>query len=106
MGIPVPQNQFDAHYYTTIDVPTLAEQRYGKEFADHLVRDHEPIDFVVKLAEKKSIILMDGGGFEAPNMSVRVSLANLPNSTYEAIGRGISDLLAEYHRRWEASKKK
>jgi len=106
IGIPVPQNQYDAHYYTTIDVPTLAEQRYGEEFADYLVRNHEPIDFVVKLAEKKSIVLMDGGGFDAPNMSVRVSLANLPNSTYEAIGRGISDLLAEYHRRWEASKKK
>jgi aspartate 4-decarboxylase len=60
---------------------------------------------VVKLAEKKSIVLMDGGGFDAPNMSVRVSLANLPNSAYEAIGKGISDLLAEYHTRWEASKK-
>jgi len=48
--------------------------------------------------------LMDGGGFDAPNMSVRVSLANLPASAYETIGKGISDLLAEYHIRWESSK--
>ena len=100
LGIPHPENQYDAHYYTTIDIPTLARGRYSKEFADYLVKKHEPIDFVVKLAEEKSIILMDGGGFDAPNMSVRVSLANLPDSAYKTIGKGISDLLAEYHKRW------
>ena len=100
LGIPHPENQYDAHYYTTIDVPTLAKDRYGKEFADYLVKSYEPIDFVVKLAEEKSIILMDGGGFDAPNMSIRVSLANLPDNAYKTIGKGISDLLAEYHKRW------
>ena len=100
LGIPHPENQYDAHYYTTIDIPTLARNRYSKEFADYLVGKHEPIDFVVRLAEEKSIILMDGGGFDAPNMSVRVSLANLPDSAYKTIGKGISDLLAEYHKRW------
>ena len=44
---------------------------------------------------------MDGGGFDAPNMSVRVSLANLPDQAYKNIGEGISDLLAEYHKHWE-----
>jgi len=104
IGIPSPENEYDAHYYTTIDIHELARTRYGKEFANYLVKNYEPIDFVVKLAEMKSIVLMDGGGFDAPNMSVRVSLANLPNSSYEAIGKGISDLLAEYHIRWESSK--
>lgn len=102
IGIPCPENKYDAHYYTTIDIPELAMTRYGKEFASYLVNAFEPIDFVVKLAEKKSVVLMDGGGFDAPNMSVRVSLANLPNSTYENIGRGITDLLAEYHAHWQS----
>ena len=106
IGIPAPENKYDAHYYTTIDVPKLAEQRYGKEFAKYLVKNFEPIDFVVRLSEKKSVVLMDGGGFDAPNMSVRVSLANLANNTYEEIGKGISELLQEYHRHWESSKKK
>lgn len=101
LSIPCPENRYDAHYYTTIDIPELARTRYGKEFANYLVKTYEPIDFVVKLSEKKSVVLMDGGGFDAPNMSVRVSLANLPNSTYEAIGRGITELLAEYYRKWE-----
>ena len=106
MGIKGPDNKYDAHYYTTIDIPTIAKERYGEEFAKHLVSKYEPIDFVVSLAEKKSVVLMDGGGFDAPNMSVRVSLANLSNATYETIGRGISELLEEYNKKWQSSKKK
>ncbi|MCG2722673.1 MAG: bifunctional aspartate transaminase/aspartate 4-decarboxylase [Thermodesulfovibrionales bacterium] len=106
VGIPHPENQYDAHYYTTIDIPTLAKARYSREFSKYLVTRHEPIDFVVKLAERKSIVLMDGGGFDAPNMSVRVSLANLDDKAYETIGKGISELLDEYHTHWLAAKKK
>ncbi len=104
-GIPHPENQYDARYYATIDIPTLARSRYGHEFADYLVKNYEPIDFVWRLAEEKDIVLMDGGGFDAPNMSIRVSLANLQDSVYGAIGKGISELLAEYHTRWESSKR-
>ncbi|NQT33093.1 MAG: bifunctional aspartate transaminase/aspartate 4-decarboxylase [Candidatus Omnitrophica bacterium] len=105
VGIPHPENPYDAHYYTTIDVPVLAKTRYSDEFADYLVKNFEPIDFVWRLAEEKSIVLMDGGGFDAPNMSVRVSLANLPDDAYDKIGKGISALLAEYHTNWEKLKK-
>ena len=105
LGVKHPDNKYDAHYYTTIDIPKIAEERYGKDFAKHLVKNFEPIDFVIKLAERKSVVLMDGGGFDAPNMSIRVSLANLPNATYDAIGKGISDLLEEYHKHWKVSKK-
>lgn len=105
VGIPHPQNACDAHYYTTIDIPQLARVRYGVEFADHLVKNFEPIDFVWRLANEKSIIVMDGGGFDAPNMSVRVSLANLSDDAYETIGKGISDLLKDYFDTWKASNK-
>ncbi|MDD5647584.1 MAG: bifunctional aspartate transaminase/aspartate 4-decarboxylase, partial [Dehalococcoidia bacterium] len=106
LGTAAPENKCDAHYYTTIDVPALARQRYGEEFVRYMVKKHEPIDFVVRLAEDKSVVLMDGGGFDAPEMSVRVSLANLPNSTYTAIGKAISELLDEYVAEWQESKKK
>lgn len=105
VGIHHPENKYDARYYATIDIPTLARSRYGHEFADYLVKNYEPIDFVWRLAEEKNIVLMDGGGFDAPNMSIRVSLANLQDSVYGAIGKGISELLAEYHTRWESSKR-
>lgn len=100
MGLPCPEDKYSAFYYVTIDIPQLAKTRYSQEFSDHMINDHEPIDFVWRLAEEKSVVLMDGGGFDAPNMSVRVSLANLPNEAYETIGKAISELLEEYHSRW------
>lgn len=105
VGIPAPDNQYDARYYTTIDIPALAKARYCGDFADYLVKNYEPIDFVWRLADEKSIVLMDGGGFDAPNMSVRVSLANLSDEAYTAIGKGISDLLKDYYETWKAAGK-
>lgn len=105
VGIPCPENSYDAHYYTTIDIPELANTRYGKDFADHLVKNYEPIDFVWRLADERSVVLMDGGGFDAPNMSVRVSLANLDDKAYDEIGKNISGLLEDYYNTWKASKK-
>lgn len=105
VGIPHPENEYDAHYYTTIDILMLAKIRYSQEFADYLVNNYGPIDFVWRLAQEKSVVLMDGGGFDAPNMSVRVSLANLPDQSYENIGKAISELLEDYYNRWKSSKK-
>ncbi|MCK4608565.1 MAG: bifunctional aspartate transaminase/aspartate 4-decarboxylase, partial [Gammaproteobacteria bacterium] len=105
LGVEYVENPYDTHYYSTIDIPAIAGQRYGQEFADYLLNTHEPIDFVVKLAEKSSIVLMDGGGFAAPNMSVRVSLANLPDRAYEEIGKDIKDLLEKYYQQWLKAKK-
>lgn len=103
IGIDPGKDALGADYYTTIDVPQLARNRYDDEFANWLVAQHEPIDFVWRLAEERSVVLMDGGGFDAPNMSVRVSLANLPDEAYEGIGKAISALLEEYHDRWKAA---
>ena len=104
LGTSNPENQYGTCYYATIDIIALARTRYGQEFAAHLAKNYEPIDFVWRLADKKSIVLMDKGGFDAPSMSVRVSLANLSDSAYETIGKGISDLLTDYYNSWKSSK--
>ncbi len=104
LGIEPPQLPCYARYYTTIDIRKLARERHGKEFAAWMESAHEPIDFVWRLAEEKGIVLMDGGGFAAPEMSVRVSLANLFKPDYDKIGHGISNLLEDYFRQWQAQK--
>jgi aspartate 4-decarboxylase len=101
-GLTPPADPLVTHYYASLDIPALARSRYGDDFADWLLASFEPIDFVVWLAEERGIVLLDGGGFDAPKMSVRVSLANLPDDAYEPIGRGIAGLLADYHGRWRA----
>jgi aspartate 4-decarboxylase len=101
-GLVPPLDPLVTHYYASLDIPALARERYGDAFADWLLASFEPIDFVVRLAEERSIVLLDGGGFDAPRISVRVSLANLPDDAYEPIGRGIAGLLADYHAQWRA----
>ncbi|MBN2587153.1 MAG: bifunctional aspartate transaminase/aspartate 4-decarboxylase [Candidatus Fermentibacteraceae bacterium] len=104
LGAEGPELPCYACYYTTIDILKLAGDRFGVEFSAWMEKAHEPIDFVWRLAEEKGIVLMDGGGFDAPEMSVRVSLANLCNEDYTAIGKGVSDLLEEYWKEWENSR--
>jgi len=104
LGASAPELPCYARYYTTIDIPKLARKRHGEEFAKWLQSAHEPIDFVWRLAQEKGIVLMDGGGFDAPEMSVRVSLANLFKDDYGKIGKGISALLEDYQKEWESEK--
>jgi aspartate 4-decarboxylase len=99
-GLAFPTNELHSHYYATLDMPQIARVRYGAQFAAWLVETFEPIDFVVRLAQEHGIVLLDGGGFDAPRMTVRVSIANLPDEAYEPIGRAIGALLADYHARW------
>lgn len=101
-GLTPPDDPLLTHYYASLDIAALARSRYGDAFTEWLLASFEPIDFVVRLAEERGIVLLDGGGFDAPKMSVRVSLANLPDDAYEPIGRGIAGLLAGYHVRWRA----
>ncbi|OPY73020.1 MAG: Bifunctional aspartate aminotransferase and L-aspartate beta-decarboxylase [Syntrophorhabdus sp. PtaU1.Bin058] len=105
INIEAPELPCYAMYYTTIDIPRLAERRFGKDFVLWLESAYEPIDFVWNLADKKGVVLMDGGGFAAPEMSVRVSLANLFKNDYTKIGKAISELLAEYYDTWKRSGK-
>lgn len=102
-GLPTPDDPLLTRYYATLDIPAIADQRHGPAFARWLREQVEPIDFVVRLAEERGIVLLDGGGFHAPRMSVRVSLANLPDEAYAPIGRAIAGLLDDYHRRWRAA---
>lgn len=101
-GLAPPDDPLLTRYYATIDVPAVARLLHGEAFARWLLASFKPIDFVIRLAEERGIVLMDGGGFDAPRMSVRVSLANLPDEAYGPIGCAITDLLADYHAQWRA----
>jgi aspartate 4-decarboxylase len=105
LKLPCPSTPYDANYYSTIDLRIMAETHYGKAFAQHLASAYNPIDFVMRLAKEKGIVLLNGGGFDAPNMSVRVSLANLPSNAYQRIGEQVFKLLREYYEEWKKNNK-
>lgn len=98
-------NPNDAHYYTTIDVLEIARAKFGVEFAAWMKGNFEPVDFVLRLAEERQVVLLPGGGFDAPDWTVRVSLANLDDEAYVNIGHEIKSLVQEYFEKWKASAK-
>jgi len=104
MGLEVPPNaNFDA-YYGLIDFEFWARKNIGDEAVEYLKKNIHPLDLAFQLAEAHGIVLLNGGGFEAPNWSLRVSLANLPDEAYEEIGRGVRSIARGYRERFEASK--
>lgn len=106
INIPVIPDPERAAYYCEIDIHEWAMKNYGKEFVAFLEKNFEPVDIVFRLAEKSSIVLLNGGGFAGPEWSVRVSLANLEDNDYSAIGKELSETMQDYVEAWESTKKK
>ena len=85
-----------AGYYSVIDLGIWATRLYGADFFTWLKKNYDSLDIVVRLAQDTGVVLMDGHGFDAPEWSVRVSLANLNADDYIAIGQRLSAMLDEY----------
>jgi len=105
LGIPRPADPNASHYYTEIDVRQVAAAAYSADLAEWIDKNVHPLDFVFRLADEEEVVLMPGGGFDAPKSSMRVSLANLDDAAYTAIGTRLRDLVDEYYRRWKAGQK-
>lgn len=106
MEFPVHPDIERAAYYCTIDIHEWALKNYGKEFIAFLEKNFEPVDIVFRLAEKSSVVLLNGGGFAGPEWSARVSLANLDDKDYSIIGKALHETMMEYVEAWESIKKK
>ncbi|WP_369214838.1 bifunctional aspartate transaminase/aspartate 4-decarboxylase [Streptomyces flavofungini] len=92
-----------AAYYVELDLLAEAERVHGKDFADFLRRTYEPVDPLFRLAEQTSVVLLNGGGFDGPEWSVRVSLANLDDLDYLKIGHHLRRIFDDYAQEWRAS---
>jgi aspartate 4-decarboxylase len=98
-----PNANYDA-YYGLIDFEFWARKNIGDQAVEYLKKNIHPLDLAFRLAEDHGIVLLNGGGFEAPEWSLRVSLANLPDEAYEDIGRGVKAIARGYRDAYEASK--
>ena len=105
LGIDVAPNPLYNAYYGLIDFEFFARKNIGQDAVDYLKKNVHPLDLAFRLAEDHGIVLLNGGGFEAPNWSLRVSLANLPDEAYEEIGRGVRSIARGYRDAFEASKR-
>ena len=106
LGIEIKEDPYDAAYYTQFDLLEWANRNYNDEFAAYLQRNYKPVDILIQLAEQSSIVLLDGSGFNAPEWSIRISLANLRDELYSKIGENLLNVLETYATRWRESKLK
>ena len=103
LGIDVPPNPLFDWYYGLIDFEFWLN-KYGGEDVVAWVKAHvHPLDIVFRLAEDHGIVLLNGGGFDAPDWSVRVSFANLDEEVYADIGRAVRAVARGYVMAFRAS---
>ena len=102
LGLPADDSAQNARYYTLVDVLTIAENRYGEDYALWLRNSRTEIDFLNDLAAKKGVVLMYVPGFSAPEGTVRISLANLNTEDYTEIAGRLFELLDDYYAEYEA----
>lgn len=104
-GFTLLDDPLRAGYYSEIDMEVWAKKFYGDDFFEYLKANYEPVDVVFRLAQETSLVLLNGGGFDAPEWSIRASLANLKTEDYVRIGEGIASILHSYAAKWQESTK-
>ncbi|PRY54788.1 bifunctional aspartate transaminase/aspartate 4-decarboxylase [Glycomyces artemisiae] len=105
LDVPYPDDPEAAHYYVELDLLSWAERNWGPEFADWMQVNYEPVDPIFRLAQEESVVLLNGGGFDGPEWSVRVSMANLRMDAYRRIGAALRRIGEEYHEAFQNSRR-
>nr|WP_279192643.1 bifunctional aspartate transaminase/aspartate 4-decarboxylase [Bacteroides intestinalis] len=105
-GFTLIKDPLRVGYYTEIDMLVWAKKFYGDDFVEYLKRTYNPLNVVFRLAKETSLVLLNGGGFDGPEWSIRASLANLNEKDYVVIGQGIKRILDEYAKAWKKTTEK
>lgn len=103
LGLSLKKDINDAAYYTEFDLLEWANYNYGSGFANYLESSYKPVEVLYRLAEESSIVLLSGSGFQGPEWSIRISLANLRDEDYTIIGKTLHEILDEFVSRWKES---
>jgi aspartate 4-decarboxylase len=95
MGVSAPHQLNDVNYYSLIDLQEIGGALYGPDFKAWFVKSDLGISFLFRLADETGVVLLPGNGFEVVDTSARVSLANLTEVEYAAIGKFTRKVLDE-----------
>jgi len=101
MGIKLEMDGDSAGYYAELTLDAIAGQLYSQEFVEWLMEQVVPGELLYRIADEAGVVLMPGRGFGDTRPSARVSLANLNEADYAAIGRAARSMLDEYYARYQ-----
>jgi aspartate 4-decarboxylase len=96
LAIELPPNQLFDYYYGLIDFEFWARKYLDEKIVTWMKANIHPLDLVFHLAKTYGIVCLNGGGFEAPNWSLRVSFANLNDHVYDDLGRAVRAVARSY----------
>jgi aspartate 4-decarboxylase len=96
MGLEAKPGPLFDNYYGLIDLEFWLRKYLGDDVTKFIVQHVHPLDIVFRLARDHGIVLLNGGGFHAPNWSARVSFANLEDDVYREIGHAVRAIAQEY----------
>lgn len=100
LGIPHQDNEDSVDYYTLLDIGPICKTLYGEKFAKWVLKTHNSTEVLFRIAAESGVILLPGEGFAVRQQSGRVSLANLNEYQYKAIGKAMRELIDEYYQEY------
>ncbi len=103
LDIQLGPNQYYDYYYGLLDFEFFARKYLGEDIVKWMKKNVHPLDIVFRLAQEHGIVLLNGGGFAAPDWSVRISFANLDDHVYDDIGRAARTIARGYRAAYEAA---
>lgn len=93
----------NAKYYCLLDLKNMFKVRYSEEFKTYITSKYTLLDILNDLASIEGVVVMYGPGFDAPDWSIRISLANLNKDQYIELARRIYELFDEYFEKYQTS---
>ena len=100
----IPGPLFD-NYDGLIDLEFWLRTKLGEDVARFIRQNVHPLDIVFRLAGDHGIVLLNGGGFHAPDWSVRISFANLDDAVYDDIGHALRAVTDDYVQAYHAARR-
>lgn len=97
MGVAAPHRPNDVDYYSLIDLQKIGGSLYGADFETWFTASDLGTSYLFRLAKETGVVLLPGNGFEVVDTSARISLANLTDAEYAAIGKFTRQVLDEYY---------
>lgn len=102
MQVRLAEDPHRVGYYVELDLLGYARRHFGEGLAAFLQDRYEPTDILFRLARETGVIALGGGGFDGPDWSVRLSIANLRDHQYAEIGRALRRVAEQYVVEWQA----
>lgn len=104
LGLPPQSDRHDVGYYTLLDLAAIARKLYDEDFAHWIEKRASAGDMLFRIADETGIVMLPGKGFGTETSSGRISLANLNEYEYAAIGRTLRQMAEEYHAEYKTKK--